>query len=116
MTQLAATALKAVIDQLDTLDYVFNQELTDDLSPEERKTVKHVRLCCVAERLSTLGFVLEEQGDPTATREGIKQFYDECLNRLFLSNVLGELHCSDLVRDLRKFAEGHLPLLEGAKH
>ncbi len=112
MTQLAATALRAIIVQLDAMD---DTKDISSLTPQAQEIAKYVRFNCIAERLSTLKFILEMHKDPTATLEGIRQFDSECTNRLFLMQCIGELHCSDLIRDLRKFAEGHLPLLEEAK-
>lgn len=114
MTLLAATALKAVIDQLDAMDKASNE--APSVTPEVEEMTKFVRFNCIAERLYTLEFILEMYKDPTATLEGIKQFSAECVNRLFLMQCTGILQCDDLIRDLRKFAEGHLALLEGAEH
>ncbi len=110
MTQLAATALKAIVDQLDAMDKASNE--ASPITPEAEEIAKFVRFNCIAERLYTLMFILEMHKDPTATLEAITQFSEECANRLFLMQCTGILKCGDLIRYLRKFADGHLPLLE----
>ncbi len=110
MTQLAATALKAILTQLDAMDEA-NNELSS-LTPQAQEIAKYVRFNCIAERLSTLEFILDAHDEPTGTLKAINHFSAECVNRLFIMQCTEQLHCEDLIRDLRKFAVNHLPLVD----
>ncbi|WP_406732768.1 hypothetical protein RJD39_00725 [Vibrio scophthalmi] len=105
----AIVALKAIINQLDNIEE--NLKHIDMSSPSIAKSAKFMTHTCITERLMTLEFVLIEAKDPTGTLKAISEFSGEFTNRTFIANVTGKLEADDLIKSLRKFAEGHLPLL-----
>ncbi|ODS05222.1 hypothetical protein [Vibrio scophthalmi] len=106
----AIVALKAIINQLDNLEKEL--KLIDmDSSPSIAESAKFMMHTCITERLMTLEFVLIEAKDPTGTLKAISEFSGEFTNRTFIAHVTGKLESDDLIKSLRKFAEGHLPLL-----
>lgn len=111
MTQFATFALQMVIKQIDEQTET-RKEASQHLSPEANRIADYVLFATVKERLIVLIDLLEEVKDPTATKNALKQFHAECVNRLFIMQCTEQLHCQDLIQDLRKFAVNHLPLLE----
>lgn len=109
MSKIAAFALSKIIEQINALEQA-KQE--NSLSEEAAVIRDYMYFNIISERLSVLIDVLENAQDETATCTALRHFEAEFVNRNLMMNITGKLVSNDLIVDLKKFAVGHLPLVE----